>query len=78
MSQQPFSRSYRLTHYATLVVFVLLAIAALSLMLYVIIIGAVVGAVWLSFHFIKQRFFAKTTYKVNSTASHRIIEHEEQ
>lgn len=78
MSQQPFSRSYRLTHYATLLIFVLVAIAALSLMVYVIIFGALIGAAWLSFHYIKQRFFSKTTYKVKSTTSHRVIEHEDQ
>lgn len=77
MSQQPFSKSYRFTHYATLLVFVLVAIAALSLMIYVIIFGAIIGAAWFAFHYIKQRFFPKTTYNVKSPTSHRIIEHED-
>ena len=77
MQYRPFSRSYRLMHYASLLLILAVVIVAAFLLTYVLAIIAIVGAGFIGISFLKQRFFSKQPFHApKQSSSYRVIDHE--
>ena len=75
MSKHPFSLSSRLTQYLTLGIVVLLLILAVIAFSYILIFGALIGAVLYGISYVKQRWFSNG--KINQpTKTNRTIDHD--